>query len=79
MIPDEIRQQLQHIIKGAILEGSTDSCSTIRNHLIKSFGASATVKGQFESKAIIKERENHFLKDYAQNNGLWLETEPPAS
>jgi len=76
MISNEIREQLQYIIRGASLQGSTDRCSTIRSLLIGGFGADPTVKGQFESRAIVKERQNEFLKVYASQSGIWLESLP---
>lgn len=57
MITDEIREKLQNIIGGAIVQGQQDTCTTIRNLLCKSFETSATVKSEFESKAIIKEKQ----------------------
>lgn len=76
MVPDEIRQQLQYITGGAILERTKDSCATIRNHLIKSFGTSTTTKSEFESKSIIKKSEESFLANYAKNNSLWIAFPP---
>jgi hypothetical protein len=55
MISDEVREQLQNIIRGTCLERATDRCSAIRNLLIESFGASPTAKGEFESRLIVKE------------------------
>jgi hypothetical protein len=66
MICDEIKQKLQHIVRGACLQGTTDRCSSIRNLLIQGFGADPTVKSQFESRAIVKEKQNSFLKSYAE-------------
>jgi hypothetical protein len=60
-------------------EGSTDSCTAVWNLLCKSFGTSPTVKGEFESKAIIKEKEVGLLKSYAQKENLWLRSLPPGS
>ncbi|MFD2920749.1 hypothetical protein ACFS6H_13575 [Terrimonas rubra] len=77
MIPDEIRKQLQNIVNGVILQGTTDSCATIRNHLIQSFGASTTIKSEFESRLLIKENEKNFLINYAKRNGVWSESLPP--
>ena len=76
MISHEIREQLQYIVRGASLQGSTDRCSTIRSLLIGSFGADPTIKGQFESRAIVKERQNEFLKLYALQSGIWLASLP---
>jgi Serine/Threonine/Tyrosine Kinase found in polyvalent proteins len=76
MISNEIREQLQYIVRGASLQGPTDRCSTIRNLLVGSFGADPTVKGQFESRAIVKERQTEFLKSYALQSGIWLPSLP---
>jgi hypothetical protein len=77
MISDETREQLQNIIRGTCLEGATDRCSAIRNLLIESFGASPTAKGEFESRFIVKEKQAEFLKTYAKESGLWLESLEP--
>jgi hypothetical protein len=55
MISNEIKEQLQYIVRGASLQRATDRCSTIRSLLIEGFGADPTVKGQFESREIVKE------------------------
>lgn len=65
MISNEIKRKLQYLVRGASIQGTSDPCSTIRNLLIGGFGADPTVKGQFESRAIVKERQNEFLKSYA--------------
>jgi hypothetical protein len=77
MISNEIKRKLHHIVRGASLKGSTDHCSTIRSLLIESFGADPTVKGQFESRAIVKEKQTIFLKSYALQSGIWLSSIPP--
>jgi hypothetical protein len=77
MISDEIRKKLQNIVRGTCLEGAADRCSTVRNHLIEGFGTSPTVKGEFESRSIIKEKQIEFLKTYAKESGLWLESLVP--
>ena len=79
MISDEIREKLQNIVRGTCLEGPTDRCSTVRNHLIEGFGTSPTVKGEFESRSIIKKKQIEFLKSYAKESGLWLESLAPQS
>jgi len=79
MIPHDIREQLQNIIKGKFQEGSTDSCTAVWNLLCKSFGTSPTAKSQFESKAIIKKEQVGFLKSYGQNEKLWLQSLPRGS
>jgi len=62
MLSNVIRSQLQNIIRGARFQGSADRCSTIRDILVESFGTSSTLKGEFESRSIIKERQIEFLK-----------------
>ena len=57
MLSDEIRQQLQHIIRGAIIEGQVDTCTAIRNQLCAGFGTGRTVKKDFESQSRIKEKQ----------------------
>jgi len=62
MISNEIREQLQNIVRGACLQGASDPCSTIRNLLVEGFGADPTVKSKFESRAVVKEKQTAFLK-----------------
>jgi len=76
MISDEIRQKLQHIIRGDVLKGQEDHCTAIRNLLSKSFGSNPTVKREFESRSIVKEEQARFLKTYAQDKGLWMQSLP---
>lgn len=78
MIADETRKKLEDIIRGAGYQEPGNSCTTIRNILSESFETSATVKGAFESRAIIKEKQAGFLKAYAKQEGLWLHTPPPS-
>jgi Serine/Threonine/Tyrosine Kinase found in polyvalent proteins len=79
MISDEIRAKIQNIVRGTCFEGPTDRCSTVRNLLIKSFGASPTAKGEFEGRSIIKERQVEFLKIYARESGFWLASLTPGT
>lgn len=79
MIADEIRKKLQNIITGTLLEGQEDHCTTIRNLLSKSFETGPTVKSEFESRAILKEEQAHFLKSHAEKLGLWLTSLPLGS
>lgn len=76
MIADELRQKLQNIVRGELHSGPEDACTTIRNLLCKSFGTSPTAKSEFESKAILKEKQIGFLKTHAKNENLWLESLP---
>src|SRR6202012_2014020 len=79
MISDEILTKLQNIVRGTRLKRTKDHCSTVRGLLIKSFGANTTVKGEFESRTVIKEKQAEFLKTYAVKSGLWLQAIPPES
>jgi hypothetical protein len=76
MISDEIRQKLQNIVRGDVLEGQEDHCTAIRNLLCQSFGSDPTVKKEFESRSIIKEEQARFLKAYAEDKGFWLQSLP---
>ena len=73
---DELRKELQDIVAGKCQEGQQNSCSTIRNLLCSSFGSSATVKSEFESKSRLKEKQAAFLKAYALANNLWWDELP---
>lgn len=77
MIVDEIREKLQNIIRGALLQGREDHCTTFRNLLSESFETGPTVKGEFESRAIIKEKQANFLRVHAEKSGQWRESLPP--
>jgi hypothetical protein len=59
--------KLKNIIAGAVIKGAADSCRAIRNFLCTSFSTSTTAKTDFESKAISKEEQAKFLKQYARN------------
>lgn len=76
MISDEIRQKLQNIVRGDVLEGQEDHCTAIRNLLCQSFGSDPTIKKEFESRSIIKEEQARFLKAYAENNEIWMQSLP---
>jgi hypothetical protein len=76
MIADEIRQKLQNIVGGDVLEGQEDHCTAIRNLLCQSFGSDPTVKKEFESRSIVKEEQARFLKIYAEDKGLWMQSLP---
>jgi hypothetical protein len=72
MISNEIREKLQDIVRGTCLQGAADRCSTVRNLLIESFGTGSTIKSEFESRAIVKEKQADFLRSWAEKNGSWL-------
>lgn len=76
MISDGIRAKLQNIIRGELQQGESDACAAIRNLLCESFGASPTIKSEFESRSVIKEKQVEFLKLHAHNNSLWLDSLP---
>ena len=76
MIADEIRKKLQNIVRGTLLEGQEDHCTTIRNLLSESFETGPTVKREFESRSIIKEKQAVFLKSHAERANLWLPSLP---
>jgi hypothetical protein len=79
MISNEIREKLQNIIRGARLQGTGDRCSTIRDLLIEGFGTGPTVKSEFESRTVVKEKQDGFLRSYARENCLWLGSLPADS
>jgi hypothetical protein len=63
-------KELQDIVAGKCQEGKQDYCSAIRNILCRSFGTSATVKSEFESKSLLKKEQAAFLKQYAADSHL---------
>lgn len=78
MLTDEVRQQLQHIIRGTIIEGQGDRCRAVRNHLCTSFSTSRTVKKDFESQSVIKEKQSVGLKKWALVHRRWITDVPPS-
>src|SRR6202000_1526752 len=79
MISHEIRNKLQNIVNGARYEGPAHNCATVRNLLIESFRTGSTVKSEFESRAIVKEKQANFLRTSAEEMGIWLENLPIGS
>ena len=71
MLPDDTRKRIENITTGVIIEVIPDTCTTIRNLLSASFATSTTVKTDFESKAIIKEKQAILLENYCSENNLW--------
>jgi hypothetical protein len=69
MMADGTRKKLQNIVRGTRLEGAADRCSAIRDLLIESFGTNSTVKSEFESRSVVKEKQAGFLKSYAKDTG----------
>jgi len=76
MIADGTRKKLQDIIRGELQQGESDSFTAIRNLLCESFGTGPTVKSEFASRAIVKEKQVGFLKSHVKKEGLWLESLP---
>ena len=73
MISNEIREKLQNIVNGTRFEAPTDNCATVRNFLIEGFETGSTVKSEFESRAIVKEKQAGFLNAWAKETDIWLE------
>jgi Serine/Threonine/Tyrosine Kinase found in polyvalent proteins len=72
MFNNEVRRKLENIIQGAVIKEQSDTCTTIRNKLCSSFSTSTTVKKDFESKSIIKEEQERFLKELATQEDFWV-------
>jgi hypothetical protein len=79
MISDEIRKKLQNIVRGAVLEGQQDHCTTIRNLLVGSFETGPTIKSEFQGRAIIKEKQAGALRAHAEKSEHWFESLPAGS
>ena len=79
MISHEIRNKLQNIVNGTRFEGPADNCATVRNLLIESFETDSTVKSEFESRAIVKEKQANFLIAWAEEMGICLDNLPIGS
>ncbi|SFW70437.1 putative polyvalent protein kinase domain-containing protein [Chitinophaga sancti] len=72
MFSNDTRTKLEHIVRGAILEGENDHCTAVRNYLCAGFSTSKTVKRDFERNAIIKKEQAEHLNQYAASNNLWV-------
>lgn len=70
MISDDTRKKIENIIRGIVIEGESDTCTSVRNHLCGGFGTSTTVKEDFEGRSLIKEEQAGFLRSYARAHGL---------
>lgn len=70
MLHYDTRNKIKNITKGIIIEGQQDYCTTTRNLLCASFSTSTTVKTDFESKAIIKEKQAKILVKFSNENNL---------
>lgn len=76
MLSNDTLRKLEHIVRGAILEGEADHCTAARNYLCAGFSTSRTVKKDFERNAIVKKEQAEHLKDYATRNNLWVSDLP---
>ncbi|NCI49481.1 hypothetical protein GWC95_06070 [Sediminibacterium roseum] len=72
MLPDDTRKRIENITAGTVIEGPSDTCTTIRNLLSASFATSTTVKIDFEGKSVIKEEQAQLLEKYSTENNLWV-------
>lgn len=78
MLADDTQGKIRDIASGAILEGQTDSLTTIRNFLCSRYPTSTTVKKEFESQSIIKKEQRELLIKYCDKNDFWA-TQLPTS
>jgi hypothetical protein len=76
MISHGIRDKLQNIVNGTRFEGPAGNCATVRNLLVEGFRTGSTVKSEFESRAIVKEKQAGFLKAWVEETGIWLDDSP---
>lgn len=76
MFSEDVRNKLQNIIQGNVIQEQPDSCAAIRNHLCSSFPTSTTVKTDFEGKRLIKEKQVEFLQQLATKQNLWISSIP---
>lgn len=72
MLSDDLRNKIKNITSGNVIEGSQDTCTTIRNYLCSGFPTSTTVKTDFEGKLLIKKEQAGLLETYSRKNNLWL-------
>lgn len=79
MLNNDTRKRLEDIVRGAVIKGEEDTCTTARNNLCRSFGTSTTVKRDFEGKSVIKEKQAELLKQLAIKNDWWVDTLPANS
>ena len=76
MLSHDTRSKIKNIVAGNVIEGSKDTCTTIRNYLCAGFATSTTVKTDFESKLLIKKEQTGLLEAFSRKHNLWL-TEIP--
>lgn len=79
MFPDDTRRKIENITSGTIIEGQQDHCTAIRNSLCRRFATSITVKKDFASNAIIKEKQAILIEDYCINHAFWYPNKPDES
>ena len=79
MLPDDTRKKLAHITGGTVIEGQGDTCTSVRNYLCTGFGTSRTVKKDFESQSLIKEKQAGELRNFAIFNNLIITDLPDES
>ncbi len=72
MLPNDTRKRIENITAGIIIEGFSDTCTTIRNLLSASFATSKSVKTDFESKSVVKKEQAKLLENYCFQNKLWV-------
>ena len=70
MYSDETKKILENIIRGSLIEGSSDHCTAIRNYLCAGFSTSTTVKKDFEGKLLVKKEQESSLRNYANTHQL---------
>jgi Serine/Threonine/Tyrosine Kinase found in polyvalent proteins len=75
-IDDDTRKRLEHIVKGTVLEGEKDNCTTVRNLLCGSFRTSTTVKKDFEGQSRAKKEQAEYLKHHSFLRNWWADELP---
>jgi hypothetical protein len=76
MLDDDTRKRLENIVKGNVLEGEEDTCTTVRNLLCASFRTSTTVKKDFEGQLLVKKEQAEFLKHHGSLQNWFKSTLP---
>ncbi len=76
MYNDDTKRKLENIVRGSLIEGSSDHCTAVRNFLCSGFSTSTTVKRDFESKLLVKKEQESGLRKYADLNNLWVTNLP---
>jgi len=76
MLSNDTRSKIKNITTGNVIEGSTDTCTKIRNYLCTGFPTSTTIKTDFEGKLLIKKEQEALLEAFGKKNNLWLTTLP---